>query len=36
MVGRNQCVVVAIADAVITYYAPQRDGPVIESVTVRA
>ena len=36
MVGRDQCVVETIGDAVINCYAPQRDGPVIESVTVRA
>ena len=35
MVGRDQCVVEAIADTVITCYAPQRDEPVMESVTVR-
>ena len=35
MVGRDQCVVEAIADTVITCYAPQRDEPVFESVTVR-
>ena len=35
MVGRDQCVVEAIADTVINCYAPQRDAPVIESVTVR-
>ena len=36
MVGRDQCVVEAIADtSVIICYAPQRDAPVIENVTVR-
>ena len=35
MVGRDQCVVEATAVTVITCYAPKRDAPVIESVTVR-
>ena len=35
MVGRDQCVVETIGDAVINCYAPQRNEPVIESVTVR-
>ena len=35
LVGKDQCVVEAAADTVITCIAPQRDEPVIESVTVR-
>ena len=35
MVGRDRCVVETIADTVINCYAPQRDEPAIESVTVR-
>ena len=35
MVGRDRCMVEAIADTVIICYAPQRDEPAIESVTVR-
>ena len=36
MVGRDQCVVEAIADtSVIICYAPQRDEPAMENVTVR-
>ena len=34
MVGRDQCVVQTTADTVITCIAPQRDEPVMESVTV--
>ena len=34
MVGKEQCVVEATADTVITCIVPQRDEPVIESVTV--
>ena len=34
MVGRDQCVVETISDTVITCIAPQRDEPVMESVTV--
>ena len=34
MVGRDQCVVQTTADTVITCTAPQRDEPVMESVTV--
>ena len=34
MVGRDQCVVETISEIVITCIAPQRDEPVIESVTV--
>ena len=36
MVGRDQCVIVTTASAVIYCYAPQRDEPVTESVTVSA
>ena len=34
MVGRDQCVVQTTAEDVITCIAPQRDEPVMESVTV--
>ena len=34
MVGRDQCVVQSFAKQVITCTAPQRDEPVMESVTV--
>ena len=36
MVGRDNCVVEATADTAITCFAPQRDKPVIENVTVSA
>ena len=34
MVGRDQCVLQTAGDTVITCIAPQRDEPVVESVTV--
>ena len=34
MVGRDQCVVQAIADTLIICIAPQRDEPVSENVIV--
>ena len=34
MVGRDQCLVLTIADTVITCIAPQRDEPILESVIV--
>ena len=34
MVGRDQCVVQTTAETVITCITPQRDEPVVESVTV--
>ena len=36
MVGRDNCVVEATADTAITCFAPQRDKPVMENVTVSA
>ena len=36
MVGRDNCVVETTADTAITCFAPQRDKPVMEKVTVSA